>query len=968
MKLKKYLSAQPSPAQTRAPSPGPPQGHLSPHSASYAAPSSRPYSYAGEESSRSPPPNTLSPYGAYSPQGATLAFPEPQLYRTTSYQTGLNAQQQQQQQPHYASFSDDARFHQQQSLGLNRNESVFSLDSSFTQDLDDNFEQPQSILQHEIAASELQENGVRLFQEGRLPPDQEQWHKLVPHEAVEVLGKHEVQRQSVLFEIIQGERDYVRDLELVQEIFIEPLLSFQPPILPEKRLQEFVQTVFNNLQDILAFHQTMLAALFGRQRDQHPIIQGIADIVLDTALKFQSAYEPYVKNYPIAEATHRSEMTKNPKYAAFVQRESDDPRTKRRDLITFISRPVTRLPRLNLLLETLKKHTDVENTAERDAIDLIVGTTGEFLKSLQPGIEVANRKVEFFALMEQLVLRRGEVIDMDLYSDQRSLIFSGTLARRRRGELELKGWVDMHVTLLDNYFIQTKVDERGARKRQLVVSRPIPLDFLRLVENFPPPEARNERLSDLLRDSPQTKMYGFTVFHAAAPIAQRYNLYATSEARRDEWVGKIREALGVRAVQVDANRWFASNVINHGVFAARTPLTNAPNRHFTGQITSAAAFSTHDRAMLLVACQAGLFIGLRSDSTSFRQVLGTPNIVSVAALEGYNKAILQADGSLYAYSLDLLVRVASGQAPRQALNASMEKISPKSGTVQFFRLGFAFEKALVVYCIKTFSSCLLHCLEVVSPTEPINPLRPRALPSPTPSFREFGSVLYVPRDAYDVTFLTKSLAIANEKGITIVNPLNPSSVLTVPDWDIPRDDKTPPAYSNAVNELRPRCEPARALGIVPVGDGDLMVIYSEFGVWITKHGFPSHNAGLVRWEITACAYVHRAPHILLFSSSTSPSGGTVAGDWVEVRHIPSGVLRQVVAARDARLAENGTRTADGAVLIATRDSNAGREREYGAQDVLTELVATAPISQRRSLSNARPHPDDLRHLWQEFGI
>ena len=84
--------------------------------------------------------------------------------------------------------------------------------------------------------------------------------------------------------------------------------------------------------------------------------------------------------------------------------------------------------------------------------------------------------------------------------------------------------------------------------------QPIPLDFLRLVENFPAPEARNERLSDLLRDSPQTKMYGFTVFHAAAPIAQRYNLYATSEARRDEWVGKIREALGVRAVQVDANR------------------------------------------------------------------------------------------------------------------------------------------------------------------------------------------------------------------------------------------------------------------------------------------------------------------------------------------------------------------------------------------------------------------------------
>lgn len=111
MRLKKYLSAQ-----ARAPSP--------PHPASYAAPPpSRPASYNGGSPA--------------APSHATLAFPEPQLYRTTSYQTALNAQQQQQ---HYSSFSDDARFRQQNGLGINRNESVFSLESSFSQDIDDNFD------------------------------------------------------------------------------------------------------------------------------------------------------------------------------------------------------------------------------------------------------------------------------------------------------------------------------------------------------------------------------------------------------------------------------------------------------------------------------------------------------------------------------------------------------------------------------------------------------------------------------------------------------------------------------------------------------------------------------------------------------------------------------------------------------------------------------------------------------------
>lgn len=47
--------------------------------------------------------------------------------------------------------------------------------------------------------------------------DQE-WHRLVPPEALEALGKAEVQRQSVMFEIIKSERDYVADLEAVQQV------------------------------------------------------------------------------------------------------------------------------------------------------------------------------------------------------------------------------------------------------------------------------------------------------------------------------------------------------------------------------------------------------------------------------------------------------------------------------------------------------------------------------------------------------------------------------------------------------------------------------------------------------------------------------------------------------------------------------------------------------------------------------
>lgn len=95
-----------------------------------------------------------------------------------------------------------------------------------------------------------------------------------------VLDKQEVQRQSVLFEIIKSERDYVRDLELVRDVFVDPLLNTSP--VPQQRLKGFIGEVFYNLDEILVYHRRMLDALFQRQREQHPLVQSVADIVLDS--------------------------------------------------------------------------------------------------------------------------------------------------------------------------------------------------------------------------------------------------------------------------------------------------------------------------------------------------------------------------------------------------------------------------------------------------------------------------------------------------------------------------------------------------------------------------------------------------------------------------------------------------------------------------------------------------------------
>lgn len=157
----------------------------------------------------------------------------------------------------------------------------------------------------------LHSNGLRLFQTGELSDRNEEWYKLVPPETRDALGKREVQRQSVIFEAFKGvldlfqkspflttvpaEREYVFDLEAVRNVYIDALRSASPPIIRESFLNKFINEVFGNLDQVVAHHQRMLGALFARQREQHPIVQSISDIILDS-MYFLFFFNQYLLN------------------------------------------------------------------------------------------------------------------------------------------------------------------------------------------------------------------------------------------------------------------------------------------------------------------------------------------------------------------------------------------------------------------------------------------------------------------------------------------------------------------------------------------------------------------------------------------------------------------------------------------------------------------------------------------------
>ena len=102
-------------------------------------------------------------------------------------------------------------------------------------------------------------------------------------------------------------------------MYIKPLREANPPIIPQQRLDQFIQDVFHNYHELYGHHYKLVEKFHYTQREQHPHIRSITATVFDTALNFREAYMEYVPNYPIAAYRIDDEMANNPAFKAFVE-------------------------------------------------------------------------------------------------------------------------------------------------------------------------------------------------------------------------------------------------------------------------------------------------------------------------------------------------------------------------------------------------------------------------------------------------------------------------------------------------------------------------------------------------------------------------------------------------------------------------------------------------------------------------
>lgn len=190
----------------------------------------------------------------------------------------------------------------------------------------------------------------------------------------------EHKRTQIIREILGSERSYVDGLDLIYDLFLEPLihsLEHPRPLLSRNQLN----IVFSNFIEIWNFHKSFYAALYAllppsfrspQQQQQQRLSAipsfmelpppGVADL-LSQHFPYLNLYHPFVTAYPTVMATldnYTSPLSASysQHFAEFIKAQQQDPRCRPFGLRDWLLTLIQRCPRYELLLRDLILHTD----------------------------------------------------------------------------------------------------------------------------------------------------------------------------------------------------------------------------------------------------------------------------------------------------------------------------------------------------------------------------------------------------------------------------------------------------------------------------------------------------------------------------------------------------------------------------------------------------------------------------------
>ncbi|GMK54133.1 hypothetical protein CspeluHIS016_0107190 [Cutaneotrichosporon spelunceum] len=191
--------------------------------------------------------------------------------------------------------------------------------------------------------------------------DDKDWTKDVSATRLAQMTDDERKRQTLIRQAIINEERYEANLGIIEQTFLIPLQSANPPIVqPYGKLDQYVRQLFSNVVEIRRSSQALLDNFAIRLREQGPLVQNVGDIFLDSASQFRSLYSTYIDNLPKADALLNKLMEEHLPFSHWMQDVSNTA-DRRLDLRYLLKHPASHLQNYPQLIQDILDKTPPES-------------------------------------------------------------------------------------------------------------------------------------------------------------------------------------------------------------------------------------------------------------------------------------------------------------------------------------------------------------------------------------------------------------------------------------------------------------------------------------------------------------------------------------------------------------------------------------------------------------------------------
>lgn len=739
------------------------------------------------------------------------------------------------------------------------------------------------------------------------------------------LDPREIKRQYAMHELIVGEEHFIRDLEILHNVYGESLKSH----MPDKQFRDMFA-----VQDIIGCSKELLQ---GRLKSRHIIfVTGIADIIIEWIKVARPHFLAYANRYLHADRRIRKEREDNVLFSQWLGDMSKDPRTLGKPYSIYFHRVIPRLARYSLLLGTISKHTT--NEMELELLTRAIAECDDVTRQCNLVIGNVEKQVELLDLKSQFVFKSDCGADLKLESGQRKIMRRGDVQRKSDYGFE---WIDAHLVLLDNFLVLCK-HQTGQHGPKLYVTRkPIPLELL-CVEQIDEAEqqtkgrihnitshvreVRDKRMSFiggdhhtssggtvtvLNEDSDQTT-YPFRIRHLGQNIT--YTLFCPSSVDRDRWHTAMVDAKRQYSSKVYAKNAepFRLTVLSYLDFGYEVPVRLAiPNNASTLQraiekagasgkphlktqpssatmttrskVNCATSFMFDSREFVFVGTDYGIFVSEllpetrhKGGTNKYKRCVDLHKVTQIGVIETLNLVIILCHRGLIYYHLDVL------------LNRSMTKDAATpmgyklSSSASFFTIGNMKNRTLVFYKSREGLNSVFKVLE---PIRQKGSQKKRSRMSLSRFSSHIGSTeyfrdaerFYVPSECWGISVFKNYFSVHCTKGFEAMSL----------DFKVPR---TLPIVSAGSTDLRKRLEALRPLAMFQISDSKFMLCYDELLVYTDHFGNLASKPIPIMVKAKGVALQH--PYLII-----------VDDEMAEIRHI-DGTLKQVIPGQDMRLIDD----------------------------------------------------------------